>query len=110
MAVGGALAYGITGKFSVYWFIVSLVGIYLIEIGKNAVNEVVDYKSGVDRYVSLEKSKEGEHYKLVDGVPQGIDAEKNKKEIGYSGEYAVLTQWDPKPEWFQIMAAQGPIS
>lgn len=69
MAVGGALAYGITGKFSVYWFIVSLVGIYLIEIGKNAVNEVVDYKSGVDRYVSPEKRTpfSGGKKSIIDG-------------------------------------------
>ncbi len=55
MAVGGALAYGNTGHFDLYWFIVSLAGIYFIEIGKNAVNEFVDYQTGVDRYVAPDK-------------------------------------------------------
>ena len=53
---------------------------------------------------------EGEHYRLVDGVPQAIDAEKNIQELNYAYEYAILDQWDPKPEWFTIMAAQDPIS
>jgi len=47
MVVGAALAYGNTGQFNFYWFLVSLLGIYLIEIGKNAVNEFVDFQSGV---------------------------------------------------------------
>lgn len=55
MLVAGALAYSSTGEFNVHWFLVSLVGIYLIEIGKNAFNEVVDYKSGVDRWVTPDK-------------------------------------------------------
>ncbi|MDF2959673.1 MAG: hypothetical protein K0S39_1408 [Paenibacillus sp.] len=54
--------------------------------------------------------QEGVHYKLVNGVPQAIDAEKNKKEIIYAPEYAVLDQWSPKPEDFQVMAAQDAIS
>ena len=53
---------------------------------------------------------EGEHYKLVEEVPQAIDAEKNKLELTYAREYGILDQWDPKPEWFAIMAAQDPIS
>ena len=43
MLVGTALAYGMTGKFNFYWFIISLVGLYFIEIGKMAANELVDY-------------------------------------------------------------------
>ncbi|MFC6226197.1 extracellular solute-binding protein [Paenibacillus allorhizosphaerae] len=54
--------------------------------------------------------QEGVHYKLVNGVPQAIDAEKNKKEIGYAAEYAVVDQYSPKPEDFAIMAAQDAIS
>ncbi len=52
MLVGTALAFGLTGSFSLYWFFAALVGIYFIEIGKNAVNEVVDYQSGVDRFLT----------------------------------------------------------
>jgi len=52
MIVGAALAYGITGRIHLYWLIVSMIGIYCIEIGKNAVNEIVDYISGVDRFVT----------------------------------------------------------
>jgi 1,4-dihydroxy-2-naphthoate polyprenyltransferase len=55
MAVGGALAYGLTGRFSGYWFAVCLFGVYLIEIGKNAANDLVDYQSGVDLLVADDK-------------------------------------------------------
>lgn len=55
MAVGAALAFGRTGRFNIFWFVISLVAAYLIEIGKNAVNEVVDYLSGVDRNVEPDK-------------------------------------------------------
>lgn len=54
MLVGAALAYGITGRFSLPWFMLSLVGIYLIEIGKNSSNEYVDYKTGVDINIAPE--------------------------------------------------------
>ncbi|MEK3913637.1 extracellular solute-binding protein [Paenibacillus sp. FSL H7-0331] len=54
--------------------------------------------------------QEGVHYKLVNGVPQAIDAEKNKKELLYAPEYAVLDQYSPKPEDFAVMAAQDAIS
>jgi len=53
---------------------------------------------------------EGEHHRLVNGVPQAIDAEKNRRELAYAAEYAILDQWDPQPEWFTIMAADDPIS
>ncbi len=55
MAVGGALAYSYSGSFSWPWFLIGLAAIYLIEIGKNAINEYVDYLSGVDRFVLPEK-------------------------------------------------------
>lgn len=55
MAVGGAIAYAETGTFSWYWFTAGLLAIYLLEIGKNAINEYVDYLSGVDRFVTADK-------------------------------------------------------
>ncbi|AAM25611.1 1,4-dihydroxy-2-naphthoate octaprenyltransferase [Caldanaerobacter subterraneus subsp. tengcongensis MB4] len=55
MFVATAYAYGKTGEFDLFWFVVSVIGIYLIEIGKNAVNEFVDYKSGVDTFVTPDK-------------------------------------------------------
>ncbi len=69
MAVGGALAYSRTGMFSLYWFVVALVGIYLIEIGKNAINEFIDYNSGVDKYVTPDKRTpfSGGKKTIVDG-------------------------------------------
>ncbi|MDF2936196.1 MAG: hypothetical protein K0Q90_1569 [Paenibacillaceae bacterium] len=50
------------------------------------------------------------HYKLVDNVPQTIDAEKLKKEVGYAGEYAILSQYSLQPSWFPVMAASDEIS
>ncbi len=55
MAVGGAVAYAQLGSFSWAWFLIGAAAIYLLEIGKNAVNEYVDYLSGVDRFVSADK-------------------------------------------------------
>jgi 1,4-dihydroxy-2-naphthoate octaprenyltransferase len=69
IAVGGALAYGLTGNFNGYWFLVSLVGVYFIEIGKNAANDLVDYKSGVDLMVEPDKLTpfSGGKRSIVDG-------------------------------------------
>ncbi|MFO7636391.1 MAG: prenyltransferase [Clostridia bacterium] len=53
--IGGALAYAVGKSFDIFWFFVSLAALYLIETGKNAVNEVVDYKSGVDRDIDEDK-------------------------------------------------------
>lgn len=70
IGVGTALAYNLTGKFNFYWFIITLIGIYLIEIGKNAVNEVIDYKSGVDKYVTPKNRTpfSGGKKTIVDGI------------------------------------------
>src|SRR5690554_2582385 len=50
--VASALAYKHTGQINVWWLLVSLAAVYLIEIGKNAVNEVVDYDSCVDSSIT----------------------------------------------------------
>ena len=55
MAVGGAVAFAYSGSFSWPWFLIGAAAIYLIEIGKNAINEYVDYLSGVDRFVTPDK-------------------------------------------------------
>ena len=55
MAVGAAVAFAHTGRFSWGWFLVGATAIYLLEIGKNAINEYIDYLSGVDRFVAPDK-------------------------------------------------------
>ncbi len=55
MAVGAAIAYTYLGSFRWNWFLVGVAAIYLLEIGKNAINEYIDYNSGVDRFVSADK-------------------------------------------------------
>jgi 1,4-dihydroxy-2-naphthoate octaprenyltransferase len=69
MLVAAALAYGNTGRFHPGWFLLSAVGIYLIETGKNAINEYVDYKSGADRNVTPENRTpfSGGKKTIVDG-------------------------------------------
>lgn len=52
MLVGTSLAYGMTGKFDLYWFIISLTGLYFIEIGKMGANDLIDYLTGVDLAVA----------------------------------------------------------
>jgi len=51
MFVGETMAICIGKRFNLFWFIVALIAVYLIETGKNAFNEVIDYKSGVDVFV-----------------------------------------------------------
>lgn len=51
MVVGAALAYADTGTLDIAWLLFAFVGVYLIEIGKNAVNEFFDYLSGADRLI-----------------------------------------------------------
>lgn len=55
MFVGLALAYYIKNSFNFLWFVIALIAIYLIEIGKNAINECIDYLSGVDVFVTSDK-------------------------------------------------------
>ena len=54
MTVGGAIAFSHQESFSWQWFLIGVVAIYLLEIGKNAINEYIDYLSGADRYVTPE--------------------------------------------------------
>ncbi len=69
MAVGGALAFRHTGNFSWYWFLVGMAAIYLLETGKNAINEYIDFLTGVDRFVTPDKRTpfSGGKKTIVDG-------------------------------------------
>jgi len=55
MAVGASVAFIHRGSFSWGWFLIGAAAIYLLEIGKNAINEYIDYLSGVDRFVAPDK-------------------------------------------------------
>lgn len=70
MLVGAALAYGNTGQFSLYWLVVSLVGVYCIEIAKNATNEIADYAAGIDQAIPIDKRTpfSGGKKTIVDGL------------------------------------------
>lgn len=59
-----------TRSFDYYWFLIALLGVYLIEIGKNAVNECVDYLTGVDPGVdSVHRTDfSGSKKTIVDGL------------------------------------------
>ncbi len=69
MAVGAAMAYAYRGAFSWGWFLAGVAAIYLLEIGKNAVNEYIDWLSGVDRFVTPDKRTpfSGGKKTIVDG-------------------------------------------
>lgn len=70
MVTATVFAYVFEGTFNLYWFILTLIGIYLIEIGKNAIGEFADYESGVDLYVAPDKRTpfSGGKKTIVDGV------------------------------------------
>lgn len=54
---------------SVLWFIIAVIGVFLVEIAKNALNEVVDYQSGVDPGIDAEHRTpfSGGKKSIVDG-------------------------------------------
>ncbi|MCG0275326.1 MAG: prenyltransferase [Thermosediminibacteraceae bacterium] len=107
MAVGAALAYGLEGKFSLYWLLWSAVGVYLIEIGKNAINEVVDYKSGVDTFVTPDKRTpfSGGKKTIVDGILTLSEAKAiawvTMTLAGLIGIYIALTR-EPAVFWIGV--------
>ena len=70
MVVSIAMAYRTLGHLDLYWAFWSFLGVYLIETGKNAVNEVVDYMSGVDRFITPDKRNpfSGGKKTIVDGL------------------------------------------
>lgn len=55
MAVAFVYSYNDMRPGSIIWFVIAVIAIFLIETGKNAVNEVVDYISGVDRNIDDDK-------------------------------------------------------
>ncbi|PYI53516.1 extracellular solute-binding protein [Paenibacillus flagellatus] len=57
-------------------------------------------------WFTLKNGLENVHHKSVGGVPQRIDEAVFRKEVSYANEYAVVNQWNPKAEWFPVMAAQ----
>lgn len=70
MVLGIMLSVLYAGSFNLLWMLLSLIGVYLIETGKNAINECVDYNSGADRYVDKEHRTDfsGGKKTIVDGV------------------------------------------
>ncbi len=75
MAVGAAVAFAELRTFNWPWFLVGVSAIYLIEIGKNAFNEYVDYCSGVDLYVTPDKRTpfSGGKKTIVDGILKPLE-------------------------------------
>lgn len=57
LAAGASLAWCFgtqTKPLSWLWFLLAMIGVFLVEIAKNALNEVVDYQSGVDPGIDAE--------------------------------------------------------
>ncbi len=54
MVLGVILSLIYDKGYNVFWMILSFIGIYLIETGKNAINECIDYISGADRMIDKE--------------------------------------------------------
>lgn len=53
----------------VLWFIIAVIGVFLVEIAKNALNEVIDFQSGVDPGIDAEHRTpfSGGKKSIVDG-------------------------------------------
>jgi len=69
LIVATVMAWARTGTFDLGWTLLAFLAIYLIEIGKNAVNECIDYITGVDRFVPPEKRNDfsGGKKTIIDG-------------------------------------------
>lgn len=65
-----------------------------------------------DGWFMLKYGVEGEHYNLVDGVPQVIDEDKNIKELSYAGEYAIVANEviEDMDTYIAVTAAQDELS
>ncbi|CAH1191665.1 Lipoprotein LipO [Paenibacillus allorhizoplanae] len=57
-----------------------------------AVVQYVDWLMNPDIQKTLMFGMEGVHYKMVDGCPKPIDAEKNKKELNWNGDFQMMSQ------------------
>lgn len=70
MMLGTAMAYRKTQSIHWGWFVLTITGIFMLEIGKNGINEAVDYISGADRFVTPENrnSFSGGKKTIVDGI------------------------------------------
>ena len=73
MCVSAALAWclGTNAKpLGIMWFLLAAIGVFLVEIAKNALNEVIDYQSGVDPGVDTEHRTpfSGGKKSIVDGM------------------------------------------
>ena len=71
MLAGAALAFALSPKRpSIALLLAALIAIYLIEIGKNALNEYIDFRSGVDPAVDAEHRTpfSGGKKTIVDGL------------------------------------------
>jgi putative aldouronate transport system substrate-binding protein len=103
------------GKFGLY---TDPLWMKMVCINKDAKNPkaalaFLDWSLSRDAWMTMTYGLEGVHYRLVEGVPQAIDADKNKIEISYlhgNTEFLPLTQVTEKPEWFPVMAAKDPLS
>lgn len=69
LIVATVLAWGKTGSVDWGWAALAFLGIYLIEIGKNAVNDIIDYWTGVDRFIPAENRNDfsGGKKTIIDG-------------------------------------------
>jgi len=79
-----------------------------------AIMEYLDWLI-TDGYFTLSFGLEGRHYRMVNGVPQVIDAALNRTEVDYikgNSEFALVDRVADRltPAWLPVLAAQDPIS
>ncbi|MDF2999943.1 MAG: 1,4-dihydroxy-2-naphthoate octaprenyltransferase [Bacillota bacterium] len=80
MLAATAMAYAETNRFELKWGLLSLLGIMLIETGKHCLNDIVDYKSGVDLSIEPDKVTPFSGGKKV--LTEGLLTLKEAKYIG----------------------------
>ncbi|WP_020615464.1 prenyltransferase [Paenibacillus daejeonensis] len=113
LLIATALAYADTGSLPVGWIVAALVGIYLIEIGKNAVNEFIDYYTGVDRYVTADRRTpfSGGKKTIIDGrLTLGETALIALVTLAAAFIVGVLIAWFREPHVFWIGMIGGVLA
>jgi 1,4-dihydroxy-2-naphthoate octaprenyltransferase len=80
-AVGTSLAYAISGKFDPIYFGLVLLGIVLLHLGANAIDDCYDYQNGVDQVANSFFPSDFGGWKPI---PRGYIPLRNAKIVSYS--------------------------
>lgn len=108
--VGTALAYHIHGSFNPSYFFLVMLGIGLLHLGANAIDDCYDYQNGVDKTANRMFPKDFDGWKPL---PRGMITLRNAKILSYSlflGSLLLATYFTFKVgTWSLVLGLTGVI-